>query len=114
MAAVAVACSSGPFQNAPTSLESSASLTLPVSPEAHAPGWISGIFAVDGHRVTKENRSLVYLQPGVHEIKFMCPGWRYIDGYPAIVFDFARGKRYKLECVGRTLDTAAIEPIGGA
>ena len=75
---------------------------------------MGGIFAVDGHAVAKESRGLVYLQPGAHEIKFMCPGWTIIDGYPEIQFNFSRGKRYKLECVGRTVATVAIEPIGGA
>jgi hypothetical protein len=69
---------------------------------------------VDGQRVAKESRALVYLQPGVHEIKYMCPGWTATDGLPGIQFRFSRGTRYKLDCVGRTLATVAIEPIGGA
>jgi hypothetical protein len=111
-AAVLVACSSGPFQNAPAALELSASLALLPSTENLPTNKIGGIFAVDGHRVAKENRNLVYLKPGAHEIKYMCPGWEFVDGFPGIEFEFSLGKRYQLVCVGRTLATVAIEPIG--
>src|SRR5260221_8206061 len=98
MASIVVAFSSGPFQNAPASLESSASLMVPPSTEARAPGRLGGIFAVDGHAVAKESSGLVYLQPGAHEIQLICPRRTLIDGYPETSSNFSPGKPYKLGC----------------
>jgi hypothetical protein len=87
---------------------------LPPSATAQAPNKIGGMFLVDGHPVAKGSRNLVWLQPGTHKIKFMCPGWGFVDGLPEIQFDFSLGKRYKFECIGRDVSAVAIEPIEGA
>ena len=113
-AAISTACSGSPYENAPAALELSASLMLPAPSEAVMPDRVGGIFVVDGHPVSKENRHLVYLKPGVHGIRYMCPGWHYIDGLPGIRFEFSIGKRYKFVCAGRDITTVTIEPVGGA
>lgn len=76
----------------------SAELVLQESQEEKPPNRVGGIFVIDGQAVPDAQHFGVWVSPGSHKVKFLCPGWMFIDGYPAIRHRFEAGRRYELIC----------------
>jgi hypothetical protein len=90
------ACFNALCHNAP--MERSANLIFKKSSQTLDVNHSGGIFAIDGHPVSFERRYKLSLPPGKHTVAYLCPGWRYVDGFPLTTQNFAAGKSYALSC----------------
>ncbi|WP_293391113.1 hypothetical protein [Nevskia sp.] len=96
---LAIVCSScTPFPDPSTPESAVSALHYRQGDNPLAPNRRGGIFKVDGQFVSSSDNAPIRLHPGSHRIAYLCPGWRYVDGYPEVKHRFERGIQYELSC----------------
>jgi len=75
-----------------------AEIVLRESQEEQPTNRVGGMFVIGGQPVPDNQHFGVWVSPGSHKVEFLCPGWMFIDGYPAVRHRFEAGRRYELVC----------------
>lgn len=101
-------CTHTPYRP-PVAGAPSASLVLKRGDSALPDDRQGGIFAIDGHPVEPGQQFSIVLPPGHHTIAFLCPGWKYVDGFPGEKRNFQVGQRYELRCATGDIRIELVE-----